>query len=650
MFKLTIILDKEGDKIRFLNKFNIFKFKQDNYKGKLNKQKDNKRAIFIAKNNKANINEIKYNEKNKRINENNFEKGILTEKDIISPSYINTINPKYLEIDNRYYVGIIIVDYYREYSDLIFKNLLNTNINMFLSIFYEKQDTFKTIKDLTYYIGNVGINLKDNNANREDIEIAAFSYNDAKYIRKEMQVNNEELYYIYTYVMVYSDKESEVEYLFNKIEGILQSSGLITRRANFRQEPIFFSCLPSMLNCKEIKRAAQRNILSNSLVSTYPFISSNIFDENGVFIGTNSYNNSIILIDRFDSLKYKNANMCVFGTSGAGKSFYIKSLILRYRLLGLSQYVIDPEREYSKICNELDGTLIKLGPTSETYVNVLDIREDSIEEEKGYLLNKLNKLKGFFSLIFENLDEEKYGIIEEKLIETYKRKGITFDDNSLYKNNKFKSSLDMPILSDFYDVISEDKKSSFLKNKLYSFINGSLKFLNKHTNVELNNKLMIADIYELGENNLKYGLFIFTELFWDYVKKDRSEKKSIYLDEIWKLIGVTSNSFVAEFIYKIFKTIRKYGGSAVAITQDVADLFSLEEGAYGRSILNNSSIKNFFSLEEENIKILSQYTNLSEKEMIEIKGLKRGESLMFVGDNHILAKVEVSSFEEEIIS
>ncbi len=121
------------------------------------------------------------------------------------------------------------------------------------------------------------------------------------------------------------------------------------------------------------------------------------------------------------------------------------------------------------------------------------------------------------------------------------------------------------------------------------------------------------------------------------------------MDEIWRLIGVTSNKEVASFIYKIFKTIRKYGGSSVAITQDVSDLFSLDEGIYGKSILNNSEIKNFFSLEEENIILLTKYANLSEKEKIEIKSLKRGECLMFVGNEHILTKIESADFEKNII-
>ena len=568
----------------------------------------------------------------------------------MAPSYINNKNPKFLEIDGKFYSGILVIDYYREYNDILLKTIINTNINMNISMFYEKQDTYKTIKDLTYFIGNVGVDLKSGNENRQDIDIAAYSYTDAKYIRKEMQVNNEELYFLYTYITIISENEQEMERNLNKIEGLLQASGMMTRKGNFRQEQIYFSCLPLMDNNKDIKNVTRRNILGSGLVSTYPFVSSNLCDENGIFIGTNIYNNSMILVDRFNKEKYKNANMCIFGTSGAGKSFYTKLLILRYRLLGLDQYIIDPEREYTKICDSLDGVCIKFGPTSNSYINILDIREEEIEEEKGFLVAKLSKLRVFFSLVFGELDEENVALLEEKLIEVYKEKGITFDDKSLYnENNEFKKSTQMPILEDLYNILEKDEKAIFFKRKLYPFIYGSLKFLNNFTNVELKNKLIVADIYELGEENLKYGMYIFTELFWDKIKKDRNKNKAIYLDEIWRLIGVTSNKFVATFIYKIFKTIRKYGGSAVAITQDVSDLFSLDEGTYGKSILNNSSIKSFFSLEEENILVLEKYANISEKEKIEIKSLKRGEALMFIGDNHILSKIEASDEEKELI-
>ena len=585
----------------------------------------------------------------------NFLEGTISDNDFLAPSYINLTNPKYIEIDNNYFSSILIVNYFREQNDLLLKTLIETNIDVNISIFYEKQDNYKTIRELTYHIGNVGADLKGNNQNRQDIDIASFTYNDAKYIRKELQINNEDLYFLYIYINTYSQELKEVDSILNKIEGILESRGLHTRRAFFRQEQAYRACLPLMENHKLIKEVSKRNVLTSGLVCTYAFISFAIFVDTGIFIGINIYNNSLIFIDRYNTQKYKNANMCIFGTSGAGKSFYTKLLILRYRLLGIEQYIIDPEREYNHLCENLNGTLLKIGPGSDTYINVFDIRKESIEEdEQGYLANKISKLIGFFNLIFGKINEEEKAILEEKLIELYNTKNITFDDKSLYKEKSeneliFKESIDMPILQDFYDILDKDDRTKIFKIKLIPFIKGSLKFFNNYTNVELNNKLIVADVYELGEENLKYGMYLFTDLFWDKIKKDRKTKKAIYLDEIWRLIGVTSNKDVAGFIYKIFKTIRKYGGSGVAVTQDISDIFSLEDGTYGKSILNNSSIKTFFSLEEENIKILEKYTNLSEKEKIEIKSLKKGECLTFVGDEHILNKIYAADFEKEII-
>ena len=609
-------------------------------------------------------------------------------KDELSPSFIDFSNPKYIEIDNKYCATILIVDYFREQSDLIFKSLIDTNVNINISIFYERKDAYKILKDLTYNIGNVSVNLDSANKNRQDIDIIEFTYDDAKYIRKQLQINNEDFYFLYTYVNVYANTEKELEINLDKIEGILQSKGMKTKKAYFRQEQAYISTLPLMINHSDVKEATRRNVLTSGLVATYPFISSSIFDKNGIFIGKNSYNNSLIFIDRYDE-KYKNANMCVFGTSGAGKSYYTKLNILRYRLLGISQYIIDPEREYTNLCNSLEGTLLKLGPSSDLCINIFDIRKESIEVgEKGFLASKIIKLIGFFNLIFGELNEEEKALIEEKIIKTYNKKGINFNDESLYRylNNKntknylknnlnkknnnekeqeiiqyknkekninkkiFKGPKDMPLLQDFYEELGKDEKTKKFQIKLIPFVKGSLNFFNKYTNVKLDNKIIVADVYELGEDNLKYGMYVCTELFWDKIKENRKEKKAIYLDEIWRLIGVTSNKEVASFVYKIFKTIRKYGGSAVAVTQDISDLFSLEEGNFGRSILNNSSIKNFFALEEENIKILKKYTNISEKEEIDIKSLKRGECLMFVGENHILAEIKSFPFEDEIIN
>ena len=532
-----------------------------------------------------------------------------------NPLYINLTNPQYIEIDGMFFSSLLIINYNRIFQELIFKNILEINENILISIYIEKNNQYKIIKEIAKNIGNTTVDLEKINNSRIDIDIAKSSLEDAKYIRREMQLNNQQLLYFYTYITTYSKNKEELKNQINKIEEILQNSGLKSKKSYFRQEQTILANLPLNKNNYDIKRAVKRNILTDGIKGTYPFITSTIYDEQGILYGTDINNNSLIIIDKFDREKYKNSNTCIFGSSGSGKSYFTKIQILRNYILNINQYIIDPEREYEKISKSLNGSLIKIGPASKTYINIFDIREDSLEEnEEGYLATKLNKLIGFFKLIFQDITEEERTELENKIIKIYKNKNIDFNDKSLFKNNKFKTSTDMPILEDLYKELNKK-----MQKKIEPFITGSLKCFNNYTNIELNNKLIIGDIYELGEENIQFGMYIFIELFWDKIKKDRNSRKIIYLDEIWRLIGITSNKETASFIYKIFKTIRKYGGGATAITQDVSDLFSLEEGAYGKSILNNSELKLFFSLEEENIKTLEKYIDINQKEKIEIK-------------------------------
>ena len=562
-----------------------------------------------------------------------------------NPLYINLTNPQYIEIDGMFFSSLLIINYNRIFQELIFKNILEINENILISIYIEKNNQYKIIKEIAKNIGNTTVDLEKINNSRIDIDIAKSSLEDAKYIRREMQLNNQQLLYFYTYITTYSKNKEELKNQINKIEEILQNSGLKSKKSYFRQEQTILANLPLNKNNYDIKRAVKRNILTDGIKGTYPFITSTIYDEQGILYGTDINNNSLIIIDKFDREKYKNSNTCIFGSSGSGKSYFTKIQILRNYILNINQYIIDPEREYEKISKSLNGSLIKIGPASKTYINIFDIREDSLEEnEEGYLATKLNKLIGFFKLIFQDITEEERTELENKIIKIYKNKNIDFNDKSLFKNNKFKTSTDMPILEDLYKELNKK-----MQKKIEPFITGSLKCFNNYTNIELNNKLIIGDIYELGEENIQFGMYIFIELFWDKIKKDRNSRKIIYLDEIWRLIGITSNKETASFIYKIFKTIRKYGGGATAITQDVSDLFSLEEGAYGKSILNNSELKLFFSLEEENIKTLEKYVDINQKEKIEIKSLRKGECLFFVGQDHILTKINSDKFEKELI-
>lgn len=330
-------------------------------------------------------------------------------------------------------------------------------------------------------------------------------------------------------------------------------------------------------------------------------------------------------------------------------------MINRNRFLNIKQFVIDPDREYLKLCEKLGGTVIKFG--AKEIINIFDIREIILEEGESFLRNKLSKLNIFFSLIFENITDEEKSLLEEKIIECYAKKGITDNNESLYEvdskskilnKKKFKSVDKMPVLEDLFTLLKVDKKLKKFATILKPYISGSMKYLNNYTNVDANNKLIVVDIHEVNENEMPVVMFIITEFFWDIIKKDRSKQKILYLDEVWKMIN--KNEYTADFVFKLFKTIRKYGGAATAITQDISDFFMLENGKYGKGILNNTSIKVFFQMEENDLNILQNVVNLSEEERIRLINTPRGTAIIHAGRNALMVDVISSQKEHQFIS
>lgn len=248
----------------------------------------------------------------------------LSDTDMLCSSYINFNNPKYAEIDGIYYGSLLIINYAREMEALFLNKILSLDIDVQVAMYYDKKNSYDVIKELTYNIGSAGATIKTSSENQQDIEILGNTYNDAKYIRKQLQVGEEDLFYLTLYIGTYADSEEELEKNLQRIESIAVSTGLSTIRGNYRQEQSFYSTLPLLNNNKDISKMTSRNVLTTGLVSTYPFVSNELYDENGVLIGVNTFDKSLIMLDRFDTAKYKNANMFVIGTSRFWKILFRK--------------------------------------------------------------------------------------------------------------------------------------------------------------------------------------------------------------------------------------------------------------------------------------------------------------------------------------
>ena len=352
--------------------------------------------------------------------------------------------------------------------------------------------------------------------------------------------------------------------------------------------------------------------------------------------------------------------MAILGTSGAGKTFTMQLMALRMREKNMQVFILAPLKghEFRRACNNIGGEFIQISPASSSCINVMEIRKtdrtinNSIDgektEERSELASKIQRLHIFFSLLIPDISHEERQLLDEALIKTYNLKGIYHQNESLYdKNEEYK---EMPILGDLYEVLIESEKTKRLANILNRLVHGSAGTFNQQTNVSLNNKYIVLDISELTGDLLTVGMFLALDYVWDKAKEDRTKEKAIFIDEVWQLIGASSNRLAAEFVLEIFKIIRGYGGSAICATQDINDFLALDDGKYGKGILNNSKTKIVLNLEDEEAQRVQSILNLSDTEVMNITHFQRGNGLILTNNNNVTVEFKASALETEMIT
>lgn len=569
----------------------------------------------------------------------------------ILPSYLENIDFRYINTDSKYMASLIIKDYPHKSFFLSLIEAIPKNISYDMSIFLQKQDIMKVLKDLTYYISSFSAEINTINKNQMDIDILNKSREDAKNLRKEIQINNEEIYNVCFLVTFYSNTKEDLFQIIKSFQTKLFSKQIISVISNFRHLDVYLLNIPINDNKNKLLKDNYRTMTTSCVANFFPFYTQNVFDEEGIIFGITKNDSKLFNLDIFND-KYFNSNMCIFGSSGSGKSFFTKLMIFKEYMNSKTQYIFDPEGEYVNFVRKLKGEVFSLDENDNSYINIMQIFEMDVKiYGSNVLKQKIDEIITLIKEISNIEDEEETNYIKNAIIGAYKNKGITYDENSIYKNstqnnvyidNVLKDTFDFPILLDILKFEMPKK----LIEKLKLDFSTRLKCFSSYTNINLSHSLILFNTIKPNNILVKYIL----ERISLYLKYGLSKNKTlIYIDELWRYINNKSDTNIADVIFMLFKTIRKNNAGIVAITQDITDFFAYEDGNYGKSILNNCCFKLFFKIDYLSSEILKKMGIINGIEINELLKLDKAETIISFKNNVTTLNIKASKYEMSLI-
>ena len=462
--------------------------------------------------------------------------------------------------------------------------LVNAGEGIDVDVHLRRENRSKTIDKVAQRIRLNRTKLKGMQDTSTDYEELTNSIQAGYFIKNGIANNNEDLFYMSVFITVSAKTYEELMWRKQQMVDMLKSMDMFVSECRFQHEAALRAVMPFLQIPSSLEKKSQRNVLTSGAASTYMFTSFEMSDDSGVLLGVNRHNNSLCIIDLFDTKKNKNANLNLIGTSGAGKTFTLQLLALRMRMRGIQCFILAPIKghEFRRACTQTGGQYIRIAPGSPHCINVMAIRHtlapemeliDEIDysELDSMLARKIQQLMIFFYLLIPDMTNMEEQLLDEALIKTYADFGITHDNATLYEDitaspPKMKQ---MPILGDLHKNLLANPLTERIAIIVSRFVTGSAQSFNRQTNVDLSNKYVVLDLSELKGKLLPVGMMIALDYVWDQVKADRTKKKAILIDEIWQLIGASSNKQAAEFCLTIFKTIRGFGGAAISATSSL---------------------------------------------------------------------------------
>ena len=548
----------------------------------------------------------------------------LSVKDFIAPSSFAFPTGRYFQIGDMYgCMSFLSIDA-SDISDRLLADFLSMESSQIVTMHIQSVDQNEAIKTIKHTITEL-----DRSKIEEQKKAVRAGYDmdiipsdlatygkDAKALLKELQSQNERMFLLTFLVMNTGKTKQELENNVFQATSIAQKHNCNLVRLDYQQEQGLMSTLPLANNLIEI----QRGMTTSSTAIFVPFTTQELFQsgDEALYYGLNALSNNMIMVDR---KKLKNPNALILGTPGSGKSFSAKREIANSFLVTDDDIIIsDPESEYSPLVARFGGQVIKISPTSDQFINPMDINMNYSDDDNPIAL-KADFILSLCELIVGNKDglrPVEKTVIDRCIRQIYQK----YFENPGPEN--------MPILGDLYQALlaQEEPEAKHVATALEIYVSGSLNVFNHRTNVELTNRLVCYDIKNLGKQLKKIGMLVVQDQVWGRVTENRSQGRSTryYMDEMHLLLREDQT---AAYTVEIWKRFRKWGGIPTGITQNVKDLLASKEV---ENIFENSDFIYMLNQAVGDRQILAKQLNISPHQLSYVTHSGEGEGLLFYGN------------------
>lgn len=562
-----------------------------------------------------------------------YRDGIVTIKDLIAPASVD-FGLKNSTINNMHMKSIFVFEYPRFLDANWLNQIINYDVTMDISMFVYPADNAKMMRILKKKVTEMNSTMHINQERGLTADIGLqTALEDANRLRTDLQRGKERLFHLGLYMTIYGEDEDKLNSAVKQIETLLGGLLVMTRAADFRTERAFETTLPQCTDMLDVTR----NMNTEPLSTTFPFVSSELTSNEGILYGLNRHNNSLIIFDRFN---LENANSVVFAKSGAGKSYTVKLEILRSLMMGSDVIILDPENEYENLTRTVGGTYINVSLTSPQRINPFDLPLplDREENEPGELLREnVITLSGLLGLMLGKMDASQEALIDRALLQTYELKGITMQ-------TKNPTDFEMPTMKDLENILLSLEGGKDLALRLQKYTQGSFSgIFSGQTNVDLKNGMVVFCIRDLEEKLRPIMMYILLNYIWNKVRSEM-KRRMLVIDEAWNIVQYDDS---ARFLHNLVKRARKYYLGITTITQDVEDFLN---SAWGKPIITNSSMQVLLRQAPSALPLLQKTFNLTEGEKMLLLNSGVGQGLFFAGNQHVAIQIIASYGENKIIT